>query len=142
MPVVLQIATGSLLLLACTLIHIWFIVWLIRQFQVRRPLQGRTSARPLFLAVCAMVLVLLFSHTVQVYIWAATLSAIDALPGYEAPIYFALVTYTTLGYGDVVLTDGHRILGAMASVNGILTFGLSTAFLVGFFARQFREKEH
>ena len=75
------------------------------------------------------------SHTVHVYLWALVVWLVGALSGYEEPIYFALVTYTTLGYGDVTLVPAFRILGAMASVTGILMFGLTTAFLVGVFAR-------
>lgn len=85
-------------------------------------------------------MLLLFSHTAQVYIWALIFWWSGALQGAEAPIYFALVTYTTLGYGDVTLGDNFRIMGAMASVCGVLMFGLTTAFLVGALARLLRAK--
>ena len=75
------------------------------------------------------------ARQVQIYVWAFAFWATGALQGYEAPIYFSLVTYTTLGYGDITLTEAFRILGAMASVCGILMFGLTTAFLVGVMAR-------
>jgi voltage-gated potassium channel Kch len=73
---------------------------------------------------------LVLSHTVQVWIWAIVLIWLEALPNLFEAIYFSLVTYTTLGYGDVVLSDNHKIFGAMASVTGLLNFGVSTAFLV------------
>ena len=57
------------------------------------------------------------------------------LPDIGEAIYFALVTYTTLGYGDVTLPTGYRIFGAFGSVTGLLAFGLSTALLVGLFGR-------
>jgi hypothetical protein len=50
-------------------------------------------------------------------------------------IYFALSTYTTLGYGDVILGREHRTFAAMAAVTGLLNIGLSTAFLVGMFSK-------
>lgn len=46
-------------------------------------------------------------------------------------IYFALVTTTTLGYGDITLARDFRNFGAIAAVAGLLTFGLGTAFLIG-----------
>jgi Ion channel len=52
-------------------------------------------------------------------------------------VYFALATYTTVGYGDVVLASEHRVFGAMAAVTGMLVFGLSTAFLVAILTRHF-----
>ena len=51
-------------------------------------------------------------------------------PDLEHAVYFALVSFTTLGYGDVLLPVGWRILGGMAAANGLLNFGLMTAVLV------------
>lgn len=135
MPVLVQISLGSAVLLGCSFLHIRVITALIARLR-QTPIKPRSiSGRQQFYKVSFMFLVLLASHTAQVYIWAAALLILGALSGYETPIYFSLVSYTTLGYGDVTLPDEFRIFGAMSSVNGILAFGLSTAFLVGFFAR-------
>lgn len=93
------------------------------------------SRRHRFVTVCALFLITLGSHTAQIYINALALWLVGALPGYEEPIYYTLVTYTTVGYGDVVLGPDFRIMGAMISVTGILMFGMTTAFLVGLFSR-------
>ena len=77
----------------------------------------------------------LFAHTIQVWIWAGAFMALKVLPNISDAIYFSLVTYTTVGYGDVTVGGGFRIFGAMAAVTGLLNFGLSTAFLVGLFDR-------
>ena len=47
------------------------------------------------------IFLLILSHTLHLYMWAFMLWWLGALPGHEEPIYFALVTYTTVGYGDV-----------------------------------------
>ena len=57
------------------------------------------------------------------------------LPDLADAIYFSLVTYTTLGYGDIVVGSGFRVFAAMAAVTGLLNFGISTAFLVGLIGR-------
>jgi hypothetical protein len=44
-------------------------------------------------------------------------------------VYFALVNYTTLGYGDVTPIARWRLLGPMAAMNGVLLFGWSTAVI-------------
>lgn len=122
-------------MLGCSFLHIRVITGLIAWMR-RAPIKPRLmSARQQFVQVAFLFLMLLASHTVQVYVWAGTLFGLGAISGYETPIYFSLVSYTTLGYGDVTLPEEWRIFGAMSSVNGILAFGLSTAFLVGFFAR-------
>ena len=133
MSVHLQIILGSTLLVICLLIHLGVQVWVARKLRYYKDKFYRPSGRTVFLTCSAVVIVLLFSHTVQLYIWALSLWLLGALPGNEEPIYFSLVTYTTVGYGDVTLGPSFRIFGAMASVTGILAFGLTTAFLVGLF---------
>ena len=134
MPVLIQIILGSGILLLCTLLHTWLLSRLTRYLQ-RKSAPANGPQRPRFTQISFVVLALLGSHTVQVYLWALSVILVGALQGYEEPIYFALVTYTTLGYGDVTLASDFRIFGAMAAVTGTVSFGLSTAFLVGYFAR-------
>lgn len=135
MPVILQIGVGSCLLLVSIAFHVFISTKLIAGLRSKIPTTDSVSTLKTFKNVSGILFVLLFSHTAQIYIWAIALRLLGALGGYEAPIYFALVTYTSLGYGDVTLDISFRVLGAMASVNGIIAFGLTTAFLVGFFVR-------
>lgn len=81
--------------------------------------------------VVAAFATITFAHLLQVAIWAAVIIYFDAGLDWREGIYFALVTYTTLGYGDIVLDEGVRTLAAMAAVTGVLNFGLSTAILAG-----------
>ena len=122
MPVLVQIIIGSSVLIICALIHIRVVTGIVDQLRNAPRIAQQFSSRRHFLRLSLIFFVLLASHTVQVYIWAASLFFFGALKGYEAPIYFSLV-------------ENFRIFGAMASVNGSLTFGLSTAFLVGYFGR-------
>ena len=48
----------------------------------------------------------------------------------EAALYFSMVTFTTLGYGDVLLDERWRLMAAFEAANGIIIFGLSTAVVV------------
>ncbi|MEM1073683.1 MAG: ion channel [Pseudomonadota bacterium] len=144
MSVLIQILSGSAILVVCTLIHIGFEVWIVRRMRRSRHVGRSATAVESFVICSGVVFCLLISHTVQLYIWAVSIWLLGALPWYEEPIYFALVTYTTVGYGDVTLPPDFRIFGAMAGVNGVLAFGMTTAFLVSFFPRiiaEFRETE-
>lgn len=135
MQVLIQIILGSGILLVCVAIHLLVAARMIVFLRAYKPLADHPTAGTFFKTVAGVIAVLLISHTLHIYLWAATIWFMGALPGYEEPLYFALVTYTTLGYGDVTLSPDHRILGAMASVTGILMFGLTTAFIVGFLSR-------
>ena len=50
----------------------------------------------------------------------------------EPAVYFALVSFTTVGFGDLVLGVDWRLLGALISAHGMISFGLATAFLIEF----------
>ncbi len=80
------------------------------------------------------------THLLQIAIWSIVLAWLGAIDGAEPAIYFSLVTYTTLGYGDITLDEGTRLFASFASITGLLTFGLSTALLVGLFGRLIAEE--
>lgn len=135
----LQISLGSALLLFCVLVHILCILGVLALFRRWRAEGGNRIFRSDFLTVVFLILTVLGSHTVQVYLWAFALWLSGALTLFSEAVYFALASYTTLGYGDVLLPHDWRIFGAMSAVLGMLVFGMSTAFLVGFFQQMISE---
>jgi hypothetical protein len=68
------------------------------------------------------------AHLVEIALWAAFFAWKGALPDFEISLYFSAVTYATIGYGDVVLPEGWRLLAAMEGLTGILMCGWSAAF--------------
>jgi hypothetical protein len=68
-------------------------------------------------------------HLSQVAVWAAGFRYTRALPDLETATYFSLVTFTTIGYGDVVLPPGWRLLAGIEGLTGILLIGWSTALM-------------
>jgi hypothetical protein len=92
-------------------------------------------------SVLAVVLGLVAIHTVEIWIYALAYLGIGALPDFETALYFSTTSFTTLGYGDVVLDRQWRLFGAIEGANGLLLFGWSTAFLFSVTARM-RVLEH
>jgi len=72
---------------------------------------------------------LMLLHLAETSIWAAFYSWRGLFANYETSLYFSLSTYTTIGYGDVLLPEKWRLLGALEGISGVLLCGLSTAFL-------------
>jgi hypothetical protein len=141
MPVLLQITLGTALLLLCASQHIFLTSRVILRLNEHVKSHKRFKPGSDFILTALIFLIFLASHTLHLYIWAFAVWLLGALPGYESSIYFSLVTYTTVGYGDVTLGEDFRIFGAMASVTGILLFGVTTAFLVGFFTQLIKDAE-
>jgi hypothetical protein len=77
-------------------------------------------------------------HLVQIALWGGFYAWTGAVPGLADALYFSAVTYTTTGYGDLVLPEQWRIVGGIEALTGILMCGLSTGFFFAVFARLFR----
>ena len=138
MTVFTQLLLGSVLLGLCALLHVAFLVGaaaVLAKFAYRIHLLPHSVH--LAVPIVGALFALIAAHTVEVWLWALSLIALGAVQGVEKSVYFALVTYTTVGYGDIVLAPQFRIFASMAAVTGLLTFGLSTAFLVAVVTRLF-----
>ncbi|MBU2956933.1 ion channel [Paracoccus sp. 1_MG-2023] len=126
-----QILLGSLLMMGSIAIA-GFWIWTLEWTYARH--EGwllRAPHRPkLILIVVASSLAVLAMVTMSVWLWAVTFHILGIFSGFEEAMYFALVTFTTLGYGDVLMPLEWRILGGLAAANGLLSFGLMTALMV------------
>ena len=84
---------------------------------------------------------LIVIHLVEIAIWALFFWRERCLPDLESAFYFAGVTYTTVGYGDLVLPKEWRLLGPVEGLTGILMCGLSTGFFFAVVSRLFAAKK-
>ena len=127
----IQIALGTGLLVIHVMIMAIAAFLLEVAFRRLHPWLISPPQRPklllMLVAVCLWVLAVV---TTGVWTWALALLNLGAFPDLETAVYFGLVAFTTLGLGDIVPPHDWRILSAMASVNGFLSFGLMTALLV------------
>lgn len=135
-----QIILGTVYLTLCSGLHLALIVFSLPWLS--RAADATTGRRMrLFMLLGLSFAVIVIGHSVQVWIWAIAFLYHEALSGLEPAVYFALVSYTTLGYGDLLPAQDMRIFGAFPSVAGLLTFGISTAFLVGMAERAVNQTE-
>jgi hypothetical protein len=127
----LQIAIGSALLL--TTVFIAAASALIMESGLIRSHRWlmREPHRPkLFFLLAAVSIWILTVITIGVWLWAVAFYFIGAFATLEESVYFTLVVFTTLGFGDLLLPLEWRLLAGMASANGLLNFGLLTALIV------------
>ena len=84
----------------------------------------------ILIITAAMLLIL---HFLESFIWALTyylLPGITEFDTLEKAIYFSLVTFTTLGYGDITISSHFRILSGLEAINGVLLLGWSTTLML------------
>ena len=104
----------------------------VATIRVARMLAERKTVRPwrhLMANMIVTVSMLMAAHMIEVFVWAAVYALVHAAPDGSDLVYFAFVNYATLGYGDIVPVPQWHLLGPMASMNGILLFGWSTAII-------------
>jgi voltage-gated potassium channel len=70
--------------------------------------------------------VIISLHLTQICAWAAFYTLSGELANFETSLYFSISSYTTIGYGDVVLPPEWRLVGGIEGVTGVLMFGWST----------------
>jgi Ion channel len=124
-------ALALLLALFIAALHAGLLFGLADFFLVfRQSVKPALGARPAdILVVVAAISGLFVAHLAEAALWAAFFWKSGHLASFSDGWYFAGVSHTTLGYGDIVLSKPWRSLGSMCAINGLLTFGCSTAFL-------------
>jgi hypothetical protein len=114
------------LMAASVAIHAAGLSWALRQLRRVRPPENRFWAWTRVFVFAAGWLVLL--HLAEIAIWAFYYVWRDAMPDLASALYFSSVTYTTTGYGDLVLPESWRLIGGVEALTGILLCGWSTGF--------------
>jgi hypothetical protein len=95
---------------------------------------GAMAGRPATTTVL-WILFLLIPVILDVTLWATFYYVSGALPTFEEAVYFSTVTFTTVGYGDIVLDREWRQLATFEAVNGWIIFGWATALIMAVIQR-------
>lgn len=141
----LNLAIGTLVIALTVVVHTLGLVGLssataaaIRWLKLNKHALGRS------VAMLVTVLGLFALHTLEIWLWAFSYVLLGAHPSFEEALYFSTSTFSTVGYGDVLLQPQWRLLGALEGVGGFILIGWSTAYLVAASTRHgpFRIGEH
>lgn len=126
-----QLIVGSFVLCATILIHTgFFFAALSAEGRFRTLTHTMSVSGRLRIATISAALWFVAAHTVEVWLWTFVYLWLGAFATIEEAVYFTLVTFTTLGYGDVILAVEHRLLSGFTAVNGLILVGLTTAFFI------------
>ena len=103
-----------------------------KRMEEHRP--GAMASKPATTTV-VWILFLLIPIILDVALWATFYYMSGALPSFEEALYFSTVTFTTVGYGDIVLGREWRQLATFEAVNGWIIFGWATALIMAVIQR-------
>jgi hypothetical protein len=138
----MNIVIASCLVILTTFVHATAMTAVLRWLAspAARRAQDTSSHLRKAAAVAASVLVMFLASMVEAGLWAATYLLVGAFADPETALYFSTVTYTTLGYGDVVLENRWRLLSSLEAANGIIMFGWTTALIVAVVQRVYANR--
>mgnify|MGYP001547509620 CR=1 FL=1 len=85
------------------------------------------------IVINGVLLLLVLGNLGQVAVWALLFQWLGEFERFADAYYHSAVNFATLGYGDVVMSPAHRLLGAIEAINGVLMIGISTAVLMSVF---------
>ena len=135
-----QLLLGTLMIAGTVIFHVTALVYLANFLKRQSHIVARFKN---MVATTYLMIVTVFTiiciHTIEAWSWAALFIYLGEFSELKQALYFSVVTSTTLGYGDVTLSERWQLLGTFEAMGGLILFGTSTAFLLGLMRRLFEE---
>jgi Ion channel len=139
--ILLPLAVGAVAVLCTVLIHALAFAGAI-QFIRREKSHGRLGTGLwIDLAIIVSVIWIAFvAHLIEIALWAKLFVLCGEFSEFQTAYYHSAVNYTTLGYGDLIMTPSWRLLGPLEAADGALMFGVSTAMIFAVILRMIQAK--
>jgi hypothetical protein len=126
-----QLLIGTLIVILMTIFHVLMLVGLSKYVDRKRRTQSfNTYWIKKSFVMGVSVLSILAIHTFESWAWAAIYYYLGEFSDPAEALYFSIVTATTLGYGDITLSEQWRLLASIEAMGGMILFGVSVAFLI------------
>ena len=130
-----QIVMGAGLVGLTVVIQAVFMLTGLRVMETLRTTERRFTHHHATLIIVLFVLWMFLAVIIDVWLWAGIYVAIGAIGPLEEALYFSTATFTTIGYGDVVLNAQWRLLASFEGANGMILFGWTTALVIAVIQR-------
>ncbi len=90
--------------------------------------------------VVSTILFAFAAHLIEIALWAVLFVICGEFQEFGIAYYHSAVNYTTLGYGDLIMTPSWKLLGPLEAADGSLLFGVSTAMIFAVIVRLVQAK--
>jgi hypothetical protein len=139
--ILIPLAVGAIAVLFTIFIHALALlatIYFVR-YEERHGREG--AALRIDLAISVLVIFFAFmAHLVEIALWAGLFVICGEFSEFQTAYYHSAVNYTTLGYGDLIMTPSWRLLGPLEAADGALMFGVSTAMIFAVIVRLIQAK--
>ena len=130
---------GTCMIGSTVVVHAVGIIVLIRLLRGRVVRKDGSQSLVRMVGVLVFtVLAIFFVHTIEIWLWALLYVGLGTFEVMERALYFTIVTFTTLGYGDITLQPRWQLLSSFEAANGIILLGVSTAFVFAVIQRMYQ----
>lgn len=126
-----NLAIGLPTILLCLVLQAAFTFWSVRYYY------GQSNREPAITgpfvqirSLLVVMVVLILGNFLQIMIWGMLFMALGEFDELYEAVYHSAVNFSSLGYGDVVMTKPWKLLGPLEAANGVLMFGLTGAALM------------
>ncbi|GGO76721.1 hypothetical protein GCM10011348_04600 [Marinobacterium nitratireducens] len=117
----------------CLLMQSLLVMVVVRYYGRHRHQIENDSFTSSLIVINVVMLLLVLGNLVQVAIWALLFLSLGEFEAFAEAFYHSAVNFATLGYGDFVMSERHKLLGPLQAINGVLMIGVSTAALMSAF---------
>jgi hypothetical protein len=124
------IVTAAVIISVCLIVHVAGILLMAEWLLSRREyFEQRATKRHYAMLIFTLFAGVMFLHLIQTGLWALFYYVQDLFHDLETALYFSMVSFATIGYGDVLLPSRWRLLGVVEGFSGVILCGISTAFI-------------
>jgi hypothetical protein len=122
-----DVCVGLVLMVVCLVLQTAPLIWALRYYGRHRSEGELAQLSVILTTLVAVLLILVLGNLAQIGAWALLFLVLGEFTSFAAAYYHSAVNFATLGYGDIVMSEAHRLLGPLESVNGVLMIGVSSA---------------
>lgn len=133
-----EISVAAVIVFGCLLLHVAGMMVMAEWLFNRREYLEQGDRRRFSFYLIVLFSGVMVLHVSETALWALFYYSNSLFENFETSLYFSLGSYTTIGYGDVVLPTRWRLAGAIEGISGVLLCGISTGFMFAAINRMFQ----
>ena len=125
-----NIIIGLMTMTVCLILQSVMLVITVHYYNKYEYLLSNHHYSSTMIVLTMVMFMLILGNLFQISIWATLFILLGEFSHFSESFYHSTVNFATLGYGDVVMSEEHKLLGGLEAVNGILMIGVTTAMLI------------